>query len=323
MDNSTARNAYATTDSATATTATAPLRVVPTATDRIDQLGADIVAFAGRLNAATCRFLLMIGDFDASEGASRWVIQHTSGWLQWACGMSERTAYEHVRVARALRAHPHLVTEMSAGRLSYSHVRAISRLSDQGDELIDGLIGIAQHGTVRQLETMVRGLRTVQATESPDPDNPDEYVSHTWTDTSRWQLSARLDPARGALVESALGAIAAAEGVSGPDALVRLAELGLAALNDDAKRRDLRSDERAAIVIHLDAARIRTEGTPRSGINADQSAADASPTATQTVAVGSDCSREQQPEQDVDEAGDRNEAPRPFTRPDAGSALFT
>jgi hypothetical protein len=46
--------------------------------------------------------------------------------LSWACGLSHRTAVEHVRVARGLAEHPRLAEEMNEGRLSFSDVRAIS-----------------------------------------------------------------------------------------------------------------------------------------------------------------------------------------------------
>jgi hypothetical protein len=45
-------------------------------------------------------------------------------------------------------------------------------------------------------------------------------------------LSARLDPERGETVCSALAAVAKAEKLTSTDALVRLAEIGLAALAD-------------------------------------------------------------------------------------------
>src|SRR5882762_11829464 len=95
----------------------------------IDELGSRIVGMAGRLAAAMCRWLLLVAEFDARDGAAKFGLPSTSGWLSYACGLSRRTAIDHVRVARALAAFPALTESMSAGRLSYSHVRAIARVA--------------------------------------------------------------------------------------------------------------------------------------------------------------------------------------------------
>lgn len=134
--------------------------------------------------------------------------------------------------------------EQAAGRLSYSRVRAISRLAGERDELVERLVEVAEHGTVEQLEVMVRGLRTVRDSECADVVCT-EYVTHSSTEGSQWRLSATLDPEHGALVESALSAAAAAARRCPADALIRLAEIGLAALAADTARHELRGDEAA------------------------------------------------------------------------------
>jgi hypothetical protein len=53
--------------------------------------------------------------------------------------------------------------------------------------------------------------------------------------------------------------VAGAEDVSAADALVRLAEIGLAVLADGGQVRTLRGDEQAAIIVHLDASRVPPE----------------------------------------------------------------
>src|SRR5689334_18327362 len=92
----------------------------------IEQLGSRIVGMAGRLAAATGRWLLLVAAFDARDGAYKFGLPSTARWLAHYCGLSQRTARDHVRVARTLAAHPPLAEGMLAGRLSYSHVRAIS-----------------------------------------------------------------------------------------------------------------------------------------------------------------------------------------------------
>ena len=224
----------------------------------LDELAAKIVAGAGQVSAQICRWLLLVAEFDAVDAAPIFGLASTAQWLSYSCGIAGRTAAEHVRVARALRGFPRLAEEMSAGRLSYSQARAISRVPRPGEfGVVDNLIEAARYGTAAQLEALVRGLRTVDDLERGVEQAQREYVTHNWTSESLWRMSAKLDPERGELVTAALRRIAESEQLSATDALVRLAEIGLAALTDAQNPpRSLRGDERAAIVVHLDASKI-------------------------------------------------------------------
>ena len=71
----------------------------------LERLEAQICELAGHLAAATCRFLVLLGDFDARRGWASWEMTSCAAWLSWKCQMSSGTAREHVRVARALREH--------------------------------------------------------------------------------------------------------------------------------------------------------------------------------------------------------------------------
>jgi len=68
----------------------------------LERLEAQICELAGHLAAATCRFLVLLGDFDARRGWASWDMSSCASWLSWKCQMSSGTAREHVRVARAL-----------------------------------------------------------------------------------------------------------------------------------------------------------------------------------------------------------------------------
>ena len=69
----------------------------------LERLEAQICELAGHLTAATCRFLVLLADFDARRGWASWEMNSCAQWLSWKCQMSSGTAREHVRVARALR----------------------------------------------------------------------------------------------------------------------------------------------------------------------------------------------------------------------------
>src|SRR5665213_3494043 len=148
----------------------------------VDELGKQIVDLAGRLAAATSRWLVLVAEFDARQGHLQFGLASTAQWLTHACGIAHRTAVEHIRVARSLKQYLRLAAEMAAGRLSYSQARAISRvpqLDEPGEPaLVDDLIEAARYGTAAQLEVLVRGLRTVDDNETQT--QPAEYVTRSW-----------------------------------------------------------------------------------------------------------------------------------------------
>src|ERR1700750_2628159 len=96
---------------------------------RLERVEAQLCELAGHLAAATCRFLVLLADFDARRGWASWEMGSCAQWLSWKCQMSSGTAREHVRVARALRDLSAIRAEFAAGRLSYAKVRALTRIA--------------------------------------------------------------------------------------------------------------------------------------------------------------------------------------------------
>jgi hypothetical protein len=210
----------------------------------------------------------MVAEFDTREGCARFGLWSTARWLSHYCGIAHRTAVEHVRVAKALVAFPQLAREMSAGRLSYSQVRAISRAARDGEHrLVDDLIDVARFGTAAQLEVMVRGVTTADRVANDSvPD--DDYLRTGWTQTGKWRLGARLAAEDGAIIDRAVKQLRAAEGCTGPEALVRMAEIALAVIGrGENTTHTLRGDERAAVVVHINTEQY--SGDARSAERAD------------------------------------------------------
>ena len=107
----------------------------------LERLEEQICELAGHLTAATCRFLVLLADFDARRGWASWEMNSCAQWLSWKCQMSAGAAREHVRVARVLRDLPVIRAEFGAGRLSYAKVRALTRIATAVNE--GGLAEIA------------------------------------------------------------------------------------------------------------------------------------------------------------------------------------
>ena len=98
------------------------------------ELAAAITELAGHLNAATRRWLALIAEFDSRKGWSDSVTQSCAHWLNWQCGLDLGAAREKVRVAHALEELPSIAAAMARGELSYSKVRALTRVATAATE---------------------------------------------------------------------------------------------------------------------------------------------------------------------------------------------
>ena len=171
----------------------------------LERLEAQICELAGHLAAATCRFLVLLADFDARRGWASWEMRSCAAWLSWKCQMSSGAAREHVRVARALHDLPVIRGEFAAGRLSYAKVRALTRIATPQNEA--GLAEIAGPMTGNQLERFARAHRHASAAGDADAQIRRRL---TWRLEQDGSLAGtfRLPPLQGAVLLTALRAAA-------------------------------------------------------------------------------------------------------------------
>ena len=171
----------------------------------LERLEVQICELAGHLTAATCRFLVLLADFDARRGWASWDMSSCAAWLSWKCQMSSGAAREHVRVARALRDLPVIRGEFAAARLSYAKVRALTRIATPATEA--GLAEIAGPMTGNQLERFARAHRQVT---SADDATAQIRRRLTWRFEDDGSLAGtfRLPPLAGAVLLKALRAAA-------------------------------------------------------------------------------------------------------------------
>ena len=171
----------------------------------LERLEAQICELAGHLAAATCRFLVLLGDFDARRGWASWEMTSCAAWLSWKCQMSSGTAREHVRVARALRDLPVIRGEFGAGRLSYAKVRALTRIATPDTEA--GLAEIAGPMTGNQLERFARAHRQVSSVDDAAA-RIQRRLAWRFEDDGSLAGTFRLPPLAGAVLLKALRAAA-------------------------------------------------------------------------------------------------------------------
>jgi len=179
---------------------------VPVPLERLEE---QICELAGHLTAATCRFLVLLADFDARRGWASWEMSSCAAWLSWKCQMSSGAAREHVRVARELRDLPVIRDEFAAARLSYAKVRALTRIATPDTER--GLAEIAGPMTGNQLERFARAHRQVSSADDAATRVRRRLV---WRFEEDGSLAGafRLPPLQGAVLLKALRAAARGPG---------------------------------------------------------------------------------------------------------------
>ena len=125
----------------------------------LNALEAQITELWGNINAATAHFLALLAEFDRREGWAQHGVANCAHWLSWQCGIGAVAAREKVRTARALESLPKTQAAFVEGRLSYSKVRALTRVATGETE--EELLHIALNGTAAHVERTVRGFRRV------------------------------------------------------------------------------------------------------------------------------------------------------------------
>jgi hypothetical protein len=173
----------------------------------VDRLADEIAELSAQLDAATHRLLELIRRFDAGSG---WYTQgclSCAQWLSWRIGLDLCAAREKVRVARALGSLPRIDDAFRQGRISYSKVRALTRIATPENEA--SLLEMARSSTAAQLERICRGYRRALngiAGKLPCDDADQRWVRDRSTESGMIRIEAQLLPDEAALVLKAIEA---------------------------------------------------------------------------------------------------------------------
>jgi hypothetical protein len=171
------------------------------------ELEAQITELAGQLNAANYRWLLLIAEFDRRKGWGDGKLPSCAHWLNFKCGLNLGAAREKVRVAHALGELPKIAASMARGELSYSKVRALTRVASAATE--DSLLMIALHGTAHHVERLVSGFKRAMDAEALSREarqHANRSVSYGYDQDGSLVFKCRLPAATGALLIQALEA---------------------------------------------------------------------------------------------------------------------
>ena len=207
----------------------------------------------------------MLREFDEGSGWNGG-FRSCAHWLNWRTGLELGAAREKVRVARALAVLPRISAAMERGEVSFSKVRALTRVATPANEV--ELLGFAKACTAAHVERLVRSWRRIDRMEERRQEarrHEGRYLRIATDEDGMVVVRARLAPEAGAAVVKALEAAeqnlfeAAREGGGEAgervpvehrwaDALALVAESALAAGLDPGTRGD-----RYQVVVHVDA----------------------------------------------------------------------
>jgi len=123
----------------------------------LEVLERQLTSHAAHLAAAEARWLGWLGEYCIREGWGTWGCSGPVQWLSWQCGMSPSTAREKVRIALALPELPVIARRFGQGRLSYSKVRALTRIATPDSDYDLAELAVAATGS--QLDTIVRARK--------------------------------------------------------------------------------------------------------------------------------------------------------------------
>ncbi len=235
-------------------------------------LEAQITELTGHLNAATYYWLTLVAEFDRREGwGGDGATRSCAHWLNWKCGIDLGAARERVRVAHALESLPRISAAMREGRLSYSKVRAITRVASEATE--ETFLQIAIHGTAHHVEKLVRVFRRAKEAEE---------LSREAQQQERRGVMWLYDPDGSLVIKATLPAEAGAVFIKAMEAAVKSAPPTVTAAENDvpeqpsplAHRRadalarmaesylkhgeqELSAPERQQIVVHVDVQTLK------------------------------------------------------------------
>ncbi|MXY25375.1 MAG: DUF222 domain-containing protein [Acidobacteria bacterium] len=120
-----------------------------------NRLENEIAELSARIDAAIYELLVRIRRFDELGGWSG--ATSYPQWLSWRANLAPGTAREYVRVAHALADLPKTSDALRRGQISYSKVRAITRVATAATE--DRLLHLARQSTAADLERIARAWR--------------------------------------------------------------------------------------------------------------------------------------------------------------------
>lgn len=149
-----------------------------------------------RQDASLARILDLLVQFDELEGWRSSGARHCPAWMNSELGISTKLGFEYLRVGRSLKSLPVIKALFEQGKLSWTKVRALTRIADAGNEqlLAAAALDTTANGTERLCDHY-RWARTQDDLDSEDARarTQFEHRSLTWRKNHCGNLVLRLE----------------------------------------------------------------------------------------------------------------------------------
>ena len=170
-----------------------------------EKLGDEITELCGYIYAATHHLLELIREFDEMHYWEDRGFRSCAHWLNFKCGFGMNSARERLRVAHALGGLPKISEKFSEGAISYSKVRAITRVADETNE--EYLLMVATHGTAHHVERLVAQYHRAKKLEDAEfamDMHEQREVTYYYDHDGCLVMKARIPADQGELIVKAL-----------------------------------------------------------------------------------------------------------------------
>ena len=161
-----------------------------------------VTDMAARINLADWRFVKLIAAMDRTRGWREGGYCNLGNWLDHRCGLGPCAARERIRIGRALERLPHIDAAFRDGVISYSKVRAITRVATPDTDVM--LLAIAEGSSAAQLESLVRTYERVGADDQKRVSSEERRSLNWYYEDGMLVITAAVPAERGALVIKAL-----------------------------------------------------------------------------------------------------------------------
>ncbi len=149
----------------------------------------------------------LLAEFDRRSGWQDTGFSSTAEWLAWRIGIKPNAARERLRTALALEHLPQISEAMRNGEISFTKVRALTRVATPESE--PTLLDFARAGSAANLERMVRGWKALDRKSEVTAEqirHRSRRFSAFVDDDGMVVVRGRLDPEVGALFMRAVEA---------------------------------------------------------------------------------------------------------------------
>ena len=174
-----------------------------------DSISGQVKLLAQALDRGTCKLIRLLPAFDKHRAWANDGQRSCVSWLNTYCGMSLSAAHDRCRVAYALEKLPIITRLFMLGELSWSKVRALTRIATPENE--QELAAQALLMSASAIEQLARQYRDVGNADKLEKDNEraskqyeDRRVHYRYDEQGMVSIHASLPPLEGAAVLKSL-----------------------------------------------------------------------------------------------------------------------